>query len=283
MNSRTLHILPFLLAILILPACNQDNKKQDATVEIDSNVTPADVSIDSLRYLVDNYTPGIDRNDQDLVHLYEATQPVSEILGKMVQTSKLANSPNNNLNWFRVSKALIAGSDLPEDSVFNTMDGIISWYDGRDQRDMNYAAYMRQVIAHYRQLEEFNDYLDLFPDQYREYEIWSGIQSDLIDAYVEGMYENNHYSSLPMDISAGIVARLDRTTAILKMQNDLLRGMPVNVASEINDTQSLEEEKSNPEIAEWEKEREKVSKSLPPDMQREYNKISLLLEKSIFK
>lgn len=278
------HIIVAFIGLLLglsLLACNPDNKTTETTLPIDVKDTPTEISFDSLRNFVDTYSPVINRNDEQHFNLYQATQPVYEVLGKIIKSSELVNSPNNNLTWYRVSNVLIAESGLPEDSVFNIIDEIINWYDGGNQQELNYAAYMRQVMAHYHELEQFNDYLNLCPTQYKEHELFSIIQSDIIETYIKDMYDSNHYSSLPMDVSAGIVNYLNSITSVLKAQNALLRGEPVHFPSQSHSLNSFSDNQGRSLLTEWKKERAEFSKSTHPKIKGDYDKITTLLENSI--
>lgn len=281
MYSHPLVLLVVIVLGLALTACNHDNQSAQKTVPMNIWETTADISFDSLRNLADTYTPAINQNDEQLFRLYEATQPVYDILGKIVKSSELVNSPNNNLNWYRVSNLLIQESGFPEDSVFNTIEEIISWYDGGNQQDLNHAAYMRQVMAHFHELKQFNDYLNLYPTQYREYELFSTIQSNLIDGYIEEMYATNHYSSLPMDVSAGIVNYLNSITSILKIQNALLREQGMHTASQPHPLRSDSDKRVSALLPEWKNERAEMSKLLSPTIIDDYDKITFLLENSL--
>lgn len=281
MKSYIVVALIGLLLGLSLLSCNHDNKTTETTLPIDIRDTATEISFDSLRNLVDVYSPEINRNEEQLFNLFQATQPVYEILIKIIKSSELVNSPNNNLTWYRVSKVLIAESGLTKDSVFNIIDEIISWYDGGNQQDLNYAAYMRQVMAHYHELDQFNDYLTLCPTQYREYELFSIIQSDIIDTYIKNMYDTNHYSSLPMDVSAGVVNYLNSITSVLKAQNALLRGEPVHFPSQSHSLNSFSDKQGLSLFPEWKRERAEFSKSTHPNIRGDYDKITSLLENSI--
>lgn len=266
--------------LIFLTCCNRNNKESETSYLIEEEIV-ADIPPDSLKKIIYSSEPKIDEEDEQLVRLYEATGPVYDILYKIVLSSQIANTPNNNLNWYRIINDLISSSEIPKDSIYFTISEIINWYDGGTQSDINYAAYMRQVMMHYHELEQFNEYLELYPTQNREFELWTAIQSFMIDSYVKDMYGNNNYSSLPMDVSAGIVNYLTPITTILKMQNDLLKGKPVKIVSNSHERKPLENEKLMAQFSEWKKEREKFSKSLPSNIQGDYDKITLLLENSI--
>lgn len=278
---NTIGPLNFIMCLLIvLTCCNRNNKESETSSFIEEEIV-ADIPPDSLKKIIYFSEPKIDGEDEQLVRLYEATGPVYDILYKIALSSQIANTPNNNLNWYRIINDLISSSEIPKDSIYFTISEIINWYDGGTQNDINYAAYMRQVMMHYHELEQFNEYLELYPTQNREFALWTAIQSFMIDSYVKDMYGNNHYSSLPMDVSAGIVNYLTPITTILKMQNDLLKGKSVKIVSNSHERKPLENEKLMAQFSEWKKEREKFSKSLPSNIQGDYDKITLLLENSI--
>lgn len=270
----------FLSVILsLLAICCKENEKQSGTSSThEAEGAPVDLPLDSLKGIIYGCVPQIDREDEQLVSLYKATRPVYDILYKIIKSSKLVNTPPNNLNWYRIIDGLISSSGLPYDSVMNTINEIIDWYDGGKQSDINHAAYIRQVMSHYHQLEQFNRYIQLCPDRYKEYEVWSTLQAGMIDQYIHDMYERNHYSSLPMDVSAGIVNHLDSVTAILKKQNDMLAGVSLDLSISPSNTWNSGDENTAGLLLEWQRQRKSLSERLPSNIQTEYDKITLSLE-----
>ncbi|MCH5346876.1 MAG: hypothetical protein J1E63_07180 [Muribaculaceae bacterium] len=295
--NRFCDIIPLCTAailFIVLNACKPESKVVDALPQEEEekaetvDVIPVDVPIDSLRNLVSSLKPEIDSNDEQLVALYEQTKPVFDILYKIVRSSTLDNTPQNNLNWYRVNRDLIESSGMSEKHVFSTINKIFEWYEGGDQPELNYAAYMRRVIAHYQELERLSTYLESNPSQLKEYETWSAIQAINMDIFIKDMYEYNHYSSLPMDISGAIVYYLNTVTSLFKKQNELLNGKAVQLPpapAPAEDSEGLalplEDERVTALIAEWEQERQAFSKTLPSKTQKAYDQITLLLKDAV--
>ena len=236
------------------------------------------VSKEYIRDIAEEFEPNLDEGEEDFMRMYKQCPDSYSALGKIIRSSGCTNTPKNNLQWYYVTNDIIAETGMPKDSRISEFREIISWYNGGNQSELNQAAYMEQVLAHYLELEQFAHFLDLFPEQDHEYELFSMLQAQIIDEYISEMYEKNHYSSLPMDISAGIVNHLKEITELLIAQNSLLSGEEITVPKSINQSLDFGDVDAENNYKGWLEERNKFSFSLPVEQQRKYNLITKALK-----
>ena len=244
------------------------------------------VSKDYLRDIAEEFEMNAVSEEIGLNKICENLKEPYAILGKMTRASGCENTPANNLSWHYMVKEMINETGIHQDTIISGMRDIIGWYSGGTQIEMNNAAYMEQLLAQYQHLDAVATHLEEFPGHYNEYEAFSKLESAFLQKWIEEMYEDNHYSSLPMDVSAGIVSYLNKNSDILLQQYKLLTELKssgskikVHISGKLVQEENLEIEEL---LNNWKNLRKEISTLLSFNKQKLYQEIEDKLIENLF-
>lgn len=232
------NIVSIVLLVLGLCSCNgksdrvADNQSVDTlNLEINDSlvmkyVTCSHMTIDTLvakgdsvyahsdSYSLENLGFENEAYNKDLIASYGDTIPV---VVSIYDTYDRITDCNEDVEtdaafiWHGVATIQIAkfiqkdgrqASKADIDKVFNVVDGILDYYAGGSQYEMNLSAARWLLVADYRLLDAYKKLMDRFPSAeikklvHKDYKY----VFDTCRQYIQSQYEKHYYSDLPREL-----------------------------------------------------------------------------------